>query len=133
MNLDSETFMSWLKANDSLSESLLHNLSLEKYGYSVLAVFRRIIDNDGHVLSAPYDIEIHLEAVDSLTLVGALMDVSVKHPEEVNWGFSEVSLVTLEPEGDRFRLRVIWEGWDRKIEILCRRAWVSIPDHAVHE
>ncbi len=124
--------MGWLKANDSLSESLLQNLSLEKYGYSVQAVFRRVIDNGGDVLSAPYDVEIHLEAVDSLNLVGALMDYSVEHPEEVNWGFSEVSLVTLEPEDGRFRLRVVWEGWDRKIEILCRRVWVSIPKHAVN-
>ncbi|BCW44000.1 hypothetical protein StoSoilB5_11840 [Arthrobacter sp. StoSoilB5] len=84
------------------------------------------------MLSAPYDVEIHLEAVDSLNLVRALMDYSVEHPEEVNWGFTEVSLVALEPEGDRFRLSVIWEGWDRKIEILCRRVWVSIPNHAVH-
>ncbi|MCP1412329.1 hypothetical protein J3D46_001595 [Paenarthrobacter sp. A20] len=60
------------------------------------------------------------------------MDYSVEHPEEVNWGFSEVSLVTLEPEDGRFRLRVVWEGWDRKIEILCRRVWVSIPNHAVN-
>ncbi len=124
--------MGWLKANDSLSESMLHNLSLEKYGYSVQAVFRRVIDNGGDVLSVPYDVEIHLEAVDSLNLVGALMDYSVEHPEEVNWGFSEVSLVTLEPEDGRFRLRVVWEGWDRKIEILCRRVWVSIPNHAVN-
>ncbi|MEV7606075.1 hypothetical protein AB0N65_11605 [Paenarthrobacter sp. NPDC089322] len=133
MIIDSATFIGWLKANDSLSESLLHSLSLEKHGYSVQAVFRRIIDTDGNLLSPSYDVEVHLEAVDSLNLLGALMDVSVEHPEEVNWGFSEVSLVILEPEAGRYRLRVLWEGWDRKIEILCRRVWVSLPDHVVND
>ncbi len=122
-----EAVSAWLADNASLTESLLTNLSLENHGYSVEIVLRRITDRVGRLLEEESDVVIRLDAVEELSLLGSLNAVMVENPDRINWGLSEVSTVTLAPEGNAYRLHIRWED-DRKIEVLSHRVSMEASD-----
>lgn len=105
----------------------MRELRLVSNGYSVHVEFRVIIDPNGRVLDEPIDVGIDLEGVQRLTLMGGLTARMLEYPEDVDWGLSEVAQVRVASSGDDVRFDALWEG-ERRVEIECRRAGLTVPD-----
>jgi hypothetical protein len=103
-----------------LSESLLNSLRLETFGYAVRAEFELVVVRGSLTAEPRPQITLQFEAVESMTLVGGLTARMVEHPEEINWGLSEVSLVRITPEESGVHAEIRWER-ERRIEITCAR------------
>jgi hypothetical protein len=116
----------WLAGSGGLSEALLHELALARFGYSIRAVFQVIADLDGAVLQEPRQVVVDLDGVDRLELRGGLTPRMVEHPEEINWGLSEVALVRVMAVDGGVRFEVLWEG-DRRIEVRCHKISLTAP------
>jgi hypothetical protein len=116
----------WLEQSRALSEALMKELCLLNYGYSVHVEFSVIIDAEGRVLDDPLDVGFDLDGVQRLTLEGGLTARMLERPEEIGWGLSEVALVRVAPSDDGVRFEALWEG-ERRIEIKCRRAILTVP------
>ena len=117
----------WLAETGALSEALLDELSLTRFGYSAHAVFTQVIDRHGRVLDEPIQVSFDFEAIDGLTMHGALTARMLAHPEEINWGLSEVALVRVLPTETGVRFEALWEG-DRKVEVTCQRVTLTTPN-----
>jgi hypothetical protein len=126
MKIDSQEAISrWLEDSGGLYEALLTELRLTKHGYSVHIKFSVIIDREGRVLDSPLNVEFDFEGVQRLTLEGDLSEYMLDHPEEINWGLSEVTLVRVLPTEDGIRFEAGRES-GRRIEIQCRRATLEV-------
>ena len=118
---------SWLSETGALSEALLDESSLTEFGYSAHVVFTRLIDRNGRLLDEPSQVTFDFEGIHDLTMQGALTPRMLAHPEEINWGLSEVALVRVSSSEKGFRFEALWEG-DRKIAVTCERATLTTPD-----
>jgi hypothetical protein len=103
---------------------LLHDLRLVNFGFSLDLVFNDIWTPDGRVrpdvLERPVLLTFRLLGVESLRLTGGLTAAMIEHPNEINWGLSEVSRVLATSVGSRLRLSVRWEG-ERLIDVEFHR------------
>ncbi|GAB3700224.1 hypothetical protein [Mariniluteicoccus flavus] len=121
-----EEINDWLPQVDNLWESLMDELSLTHFGYSVRVVFTLVIDRNGRVLEEPFQVTFDLEGVQDLSLHGALTPRMLEHPERINWGLSEVARVRVTPSDDGVCFEVLWEG-ERRVEVTCRQATLTLP------
>ncbi len=122
-----EEIDSWLEQSAGLSEALMTELCLVNHGYSAHVEFRMIVDPDGRVLDEPRDVGIDLDGVQRLTLTGGLTTRMLEHPEEIGWGLSEIAQVKVTSFDDGVRFVALWEG-ERRVEIDCRRAALTVPE-----
>lgn len=116
----------WLEQFGALSEALMKELCLVNYGYSVHVEFSVVVDLGGRVLDDPLHVGFDLDGVQSLTLVGGLTSSMLEHPENINWGLSEVARVRVASSDDGIRFEARWEG-ERLIEVHCRQATLTAP------
>lgn len=116
----------WLVESGDLSEALFAELSLTRFGYSAHAVFEQIINPDGRALNAPRRVIFEFEAIHNLSLFGALTPRMLAHPEEINWGLSEIALVRVARAEFGVRFEALWEG-ERKVEVTCQRLTLTTP------
>jgi hypothetical protein len=114
----------WLASVGALSEALIEELCLTKFGYSCRVVVKRVIRPDGRVLDEPGRATFELDGVQRVTMDGGLTPQMLEHPESINWGLSEVAVVRVAPAEDWIHFEALWEQ-DRKIHIQCRRATLT--------
>lgn len=128
MKIDTaEGISRWLKQSGGLSEALMKELRLVSFGYSVHVEFSVITDPEGHVLGEPLDVGLDLDGVQRLTLEGGLTSRMLEHPEEINWGLSEVAQVRVSPSEDGVHFEALWEG-ERRVEVHCRQATLTTAE-----
>lgn len=121
-----EEIRDWLTRAGSLTDALMEGLRLVDHGYSVRIDLKLIVDVDGCVLAEPVKVCFDLLGVQHFSLNGSLSVRMIEHPEEIDWGLSEVALVELTRVVDGVRFQILWEG-ERNIEILCRQAVLVAP------
>lgn len=114
----------WLASVGALSEALIEELCLTKFGYSVRAVFNRVIRPDGRVLDEPSRVTFEFDGVQRMTMDGGLTPQMLDHPERINGGLSEVAVVRIALAEDWLHFEALWEQ-DRRIQIQCRRATLT--------
>lgn len=114
-----------------LDECLLLGLSLTHFGYSVRLDFNHIWASERRIrpdLSEREErVHIELHAVQRLHLEGGLSHQMISHPEQINWGLSEVATVRAESCDVGLRLLLLWEN-QRRIIIDAMWAELTLPD-----
>ncbi|WP_109508451.1 hypothetical protein [Nocardioides speluncae] len=120
-----EEISRWLEQGGGLAESLMRELRLDKFGYSVHIAFSVIVDAAGRVLETPLELALDLDGVQQLTLRSGLTPRMLEHPDEIGWGLSEVALVRVASSDVGVRFEALWEG-ERRIEVECRRATLEV-------
>lgn len=124
--LDAE-LQRWLRCE----ESLLVEMALTHHGYSARLAFNLTWASEG-VLRPDLDkreqrLTIEMQGVQRLHLEGGLSQSMLDHPEAINWGLSEVSLLRAQPCAAGLQLHVLWED-ERSIVIEAQSASVTEPE-----
>lgn len=122
-----EAVQQWLKAENDLSEALMTELCFTDFGYAVRIGFDIVINPDGRLLVEPFSVTFNLDAVERVLFVGDLSSTMVEEPKRIDWGISEIACAALTQIPDGARLTAYWES-DRRVEIDCARATLTIPD-----
>ena len=129
-------------------ECVLTEIKWRNWGLGLDLVFNYIwpdcdgffIDERGHKrvklvtprsdLDTPLFKTLSCQLVQEFSVHNYLNDQVINHPDEVDWGFSEIALVDI-PDDNAFlskyrhhriafhHVRVLWEG-DRRIDIVCK-------------
>jgi hypothetical protein len=108
-----------LREVDHLQESLLTALELTRHGYSAELRFAHL--RRGRPVPETSQVTVVMEAVSALRLNGGLSEAMVQHPERINWGLSEVALVSAYAAEPGVGLLVAWED-EREIRVEAARA-----------
>jgi hypothetical protein len=108
-----------LRGVDNLEESLLSALELTHHGYSAELRFAHL--RRGRPVSETSQVTLVMEAISALRLDGGLSEAMVQHPDRINWGLSEVALVSAYSAEPGVGLLVAWEG-EREIRVEAARA-----------
>lgn len=117
----------WLKESvNNLGESLLEDLRLTNFGYSVRIEFSVIIDLTGQLMEEPETVVFELDGVQRLVLNGDLTEYMMDHPEVINWSLSDVAQVRVATGEVGIHFEAAWED-ERRIEVECRRAVMTAP------
>jgi hypothetical protein len=114
-------------------ESLLVETALTHHGYGVRLAFNLTWASEG-VLRPDLDsreqrLTIEMHGVQRLHMEGGLTQAMLDHPENINWGLSEVASLRAAPCPDGLQLQVLWED-DRSIIIDAQSASVTEPEVA---
>jgi hypothetical protein len=113
-----EALNALLREVDNLEESLLTGLELTHHGYSVDVRFEHL--RRGKPVPQTSQVTVVMEAVSALHLTGGLSETMVQHPEQINWGLSEVAHVSAYEARHGVGLLVEWED-DREIRVEAAR------------
>ncbi|GAA2213980.1 hypothetical protein GCM10009850_094440 [Nonomuraea monospora] len=117
-----------LTGHRHFEECLLADVRWRHYGTTVELVFNSIWDGDRirpDILARPRLVTVRLHLVQEFRLANAINEAVARDPESLDWGFSEVAMVSLAEEGpDHHRLAVLWEG-DRRIDVVFRGLDIS--------
>ena len=120
--VESDSLNTALQAVDNLGECLLSALTLTHHGYSVELQFEHL--RQGRSVPETAVVTVVMKAVQELHVNGYLSQRMVDHPDEINWGLSEVAWVTGYPAAAGVGLRVAWEN-EREITVEAGRVWFS--------
>lgn len=120
---DARSLSDALRQFDNLEECLLLSLGLVHHGYTAELRFEHL--RRGRAVPETAFVTVTMEAVSTLRLVGGLSRSMVEHPENINWGLSEVALVNSYPATAGIGLKVAWES-DRLIIVEAARASISV-------
>jgi hypothetical protein len=115
---DPDTLNAALEGVHNLEESLLSALELTHHGYSAELRFAHL--RGGRPVPETSLVTVVMEAVWVLRLTGGLSDEMVQHPERINWGLSEVALVSAYSADPGVGLLVAWED-KREIRVEAAR------------
>ncbi len=107
-----------LQEVDNLEESLLTALELTHYGYSAELRFAHL--RRGRPVPDTSQVTVVMEAVSALRLTGGLSEAMIQHPEQINWGLSEVAQVVAYPAEPGIGRLVAWAG-EREIRVEAAR------------
>lgn len=119
---DARSLSDALRDFHNLEECLLLSLRLTHYGYTAELRFEHL--RRGRQVPETAFVTVTMEAVSALRLVGDLSTSMVDHPENINWGLSEVALVDAYQATSGIGLKVAWEG-ERSITVEAVRASIS--------
>ncbi|MBT0993213.1 hypothetical protein KIN34_02775 [Cellulomonas sp. DKR-3] len=90
------------------------------HGYSVHLTFSMVIDGKtGRPRQVSRAVRIELDGVQLFMLHGGLNIYMLEHPENIDWGLSEVAHVSIAELQGGIQCDVKWEG-DRSISVECR-------------
>ena len=128
MRIDTvEGISQWLGQSGNLFEALMDEVSFVHFGYSARVVFSIVVDLDGIPLKEYRSVVFDLEGVQHLMVNGGLNPYMLEHPEEINWGLSEVARVRVTPSETGVKFEAIWED-ERRVEVDCHRAALTVPE-----
>ncbi|HEX7131802.1 MAG TPA: hypothetical protein VF228_04470 [Iamia sp.] len=116
----------------NFDECLLIGFRLVQGIYAAHLTFDYIWESEGQVRAdlgrVRRPIELLLHGLESMELVGGLPDAQRRQPELLDWGITEVTLVTAE-EGPAGSLRVdVWWPGERRLTFVANEAEVVEPD-----
>jgi hypothetical protein len=119
----------WLRGE----ESLLVEMALTHHGYAVRLGFNLSWLSEGVLRpdlgKREQRLTIEMHGVQLLLMEGGLTQSMLDHPEAINWGLSEVSLLRAQPCAAGLQLQVLWED-ERRIVIDAQSASVTEPEDA---
>ncbi|GAB4097902.1 hypothetical protein [Sinomonas halotolerans] len=125
-----ESLQKALDRFNGFSECLLAELRLVNYGYSIEIDLNLVFDDIGSVRSDVLEVSrictLRLDGVKSMILIGGLSDWMVSHPEDINWGLSEIAGIEVSA-GEGITVTVAWEG-KREVKIECHSATLRNPE-----
>lgn len=106
----------------NFEECLLHEVRSNHWFYSVDLVFNYVWDSDGAIRKDftrhPLLVTLRLSGLEEFHLIGALTSGMKQSPERIDWGLSEVALVTADRQDEFLRLCVAWES-ERLLKAKC--------------
>lgn len=127
-----------LESVHNLREGILTNVIWEGEGTTLSLYFNSVLDKDGNIrldLEREKVIMLKFELVQEFHLVNALNDFMLKNPGLLNWGLSEVAMVTVVENSTKLKsyespivplnhIVLLWEG-ERRIDIIFSRLTVE--------
>jgi hypothetical protein len=71
------------------------------------------------------EVVLRLKVLHEARITNRWNQAQLEDPGQVDWGVDEVSLVTAKPEGNRWRVNLLWENEAREMSLLCEDVEVA--------